>query len=213
MQNNRRYTVFFLCCFFAVMQNSALGQVADSTISVTAVTTKKDSSSYKNERAVVIYLGGGLSIFAGELGTPSGFDANVTKNHPVGSLRIMWHPGHLLHLGLETGWVRFYSYTIDNNGVKGTTELNATPLLFVLSMPIKERFHVFTGSGFYFLQSVLDYEGKVTSKAYSLGYMFAASYFQPFSKMLGLAGEVKWTDATGTRDAVVSFQLQLRVRL
>jgi hypothetical protein len=210
MQNNHPRIWFLFAFFFIAGQNFVFAQEADS---VKALPVKKDSGSYKTERAVVIYLGGGLSIFAGELGTPSGFNASVTKNHPVGSLRIMWHPGHLMHLGLETGWVRFYSYTIDNNGIKGTTELNATPLLFVLSMPLKERFHVFAGSGFYFMQSVLDYESKVTSKGYSLGYMFAASYFQPITKMFGIAAETKWMDATGTRDAVVSFQLQLRARL
>ena len=59
----------------------------------------------------------------------------------------MYHPGHLLHLGLETGWVRFYSYTIDNNGVKGTTELNATPLLFV--------YQCLSKNGFMFLAAVV----------------------------------------------------------
>ena len=213
MQNKWNYKRIIPAVILLLMQSPVFAQAVDSAGVSSVSLATKDSASYKKEKAVVIYLGGGLSVFAGELGTPSGFDASVTKNHPVGSLRVMWHPGHLLHQGLETGWVRFYSYTIDNNGVKGTTELNATPLLFVLSMPLKERLHVFAGSGFYFMKSILDYEGNVESKGYSLGYMFAGSYYQPLTKMLGLAGEVKWMEATGTRDALVSFQVQLRVKL
>jgi len=172
-----------------------------------------DPKAYRTEKAVIIYAGGGVSYFIGKVGTPSGFDADVKKIHPIGTLRLMWHPGHLLHAGIETGWVRFYSYSIDNNGKKGTTEINATPILLVFSMPVSSRFHVFAGTGIYLMRSILDYETKVTSKGYNLGWMLAASYLQPISKKFGLAYEFKWLNASGTNDRVLSAQVQIMWKL
>jgi hypothetical protein len=168
-----------------------------------------DPKAYKTEKAVVVYAGGGISFFAGKTGTPSGFDADIKKFHPIGTLRLMWRPGKLLHAGLETGWVRFYSYTIENSGKEGKTEVRATPILLVLSMPLSNRFHVFTGTGIYLMRSILDYETHVKSTGYNLGWMVAATYEQPLSKKFGLAYEAKWLNASGTKDRVVSLQLQL----
>ena len=125
----------------------------------------------------------------------------------------MWHPGRLMHIGLETGSMRFYSYTIDNNGKKGTTEINATPIFFIISMPLKERFHVFAGTGNYFMNTKLDYDGEVESKSRSLGWLLATSYQMPLAKHFGLAAEAKWMSAAATKDAVLSLQLQLLWKL
>src|SRR5829696_1076934 len=151
MQNKRFQRLLFLLCFCISLQTTSVAQ------------TDTTSEAYKTEKAIVIYGGGGLSFFTGKVGTPAGFDAEVEKTHFIGTFRVMWHPGHLMHLGIETGMVHFYSYTIDNNGKKGTTEVNATPLFFILSMPLTERFHVFAGTGNYFMKSKLDYETSVES--------------------------------------------------
>ncbi|MGZ5190294.1 MAG: hypothetical protein ACXWCZ_04695 [Flavisolibacter sp.] len=175
--------------------------------------TEHDPKAYRTEKAIILYAGGGLSYFIGKAGTPNGFDADVKKTNPIGSLRLMWHPGHLLHAGLETGWLRFYSYSIDNNGKKGTTEINATPILLVFSMPVSSRFHVFAGTGIYLMTSILDYETKVKSKGYNLGWMVATSYHQSISEKFGLAYELKWMNASGTNDRVLSAQVQLMWKL
>jgi hypothetical protein len=201
MQNKYSQTLLFLLSFCILMQATSLAQ-ADTA-----------GKAYKKEKAVVIYAGGGFSFFTGEVGTPAGFNAAVEKTHFIGTLRVMWHPGHLMHVGLETGSVRFYSYTIDNNGKKGTTAVNATPLLFVLSMPLSERVHVFAGTGNYFMRSTLDYEGSVESNSRSLGWMLAAAYQKPISKNFGIAAEAKWMNATGTKDALLGLQLQLLWKL
>lgn len=171
--------------------------------------TTTDSKAYKTEKAVVVYAGGGISYFIGKAGTPTGFEPDIVKLHPMGSLRVMWHPGNLLHAGLETGWLRFYTYTIDDNGNEGRTEINATPILLVFSMPVSQRIHVFTGTGIYLMRSILDYNGHVKSNGYNLGWMVAASYHQPISKKFGLAYEAKWMNASGTNDRILSAQIQL----
>jgi hypothetical protein len=122
----------------------------------------------------------------------------------------MWHPGYLIRVGLETGWVPFYSYEVTNNGFKGTASVRAIPVLFVFSMPIGRRFHFFSGTGSYLMQTELNYRGNVISSDHSLGYMLAAAYVQPITRRLGIAVEGKWMDAVGTRDAMLSAQVQLR---
>src|SRR3954466_1517189 len=119
MPNKYTKALLLLFCSFILLQRPSLAQ------------NQPDSQSYKTERAVVIYAGGGISFFTGTVGTPAGFQASVQKQQGIGSLRLMYHPGHLLHVGLETGWVRFYSYTINNNGKQGATSTDATPILFV----------------------------------------------------------------------------------
>ena len=156
--------------------------VHETSVAQTDTTAK----AYKTEKAFVIYAGGGVSFLPVNWERLPVSRQLLKKHIPLVSLRLMWHPGYLLHFGLETGWVRFYSYTIDNNGKKGTTAVNATPLLFVLSMPLTERFHVFAGTGNYLMRSTLDYETSVESNSRSLGWMLAAAYQQPLSKNFGL---------------------------
>src|SRR5918993_6128716 len=98
MQNKHIKILSFLFCVCILLQKTSIAQ------------TEPDSTNYRTDKAVIIYVGGGMSYFIGKAGTPAGFDADVKKLHPIGSLRLMWHPGHLLHAGIETGWLRFYSY-------------------------------------------------------------------------------------------------------
>ena len=112
MQSNHTIRLILLLCICLQMRNISFSQ------------TNPDTKAYKTEKAVVIYAGGGLSYFIGKAGTPSGFQPVIDKLHPIGMLRVMWHPGNLLHAGLETGWLRFYSYTIDDNGNEGKTEIS-----------------------------------------------------------------------------------------
>jgi len=197
MRNKQNSTMLiFLCCCIG-LQSIAFAQT-DST-----------KKAYKTENAIIVYAGGGGSFFTGKSGVPAGLNAEVENVHLIGSLRVMWHPGHLLHIGLETGSLRFYSYTIDNNGKKGTTQVDATPIFFVLSMPVNERIEVFAGTGNYFMQTKLDYQGQVKSNVRSIGWMVAASYRQPLGEHLGIGAETKWMNSTGTKDALLSLQIQL----
>ena len=172
-----------------------------------------DTAHKKNrgEYALVLYAGGGISFYSGDPGTPSGLNAvEVNKVYPSATLRVMWHPDHLLRVGLETGWNTFYSYKVNNNGITGSVHVRATPILLVFSMPIKKRINVFAGTGGYLVHSRLDYEVVTVSKTWSLGWMAAASYTYPLGKDLGIAAEFKWQQAYETRDANFNVQLQLR---
>jgi hypothetical protein len=59
------------------------------------------------------------------------------------------------------------------------------------------------------LNSHLDYQGTVNVSTLSLGWMAAASYTHPLSDKLGIAGEIKWMNASEHESANVTFQAQL----
>ena len=95
--------------------------------------------------------------YSGDPGTPVGLEAvQVNKIFPAATLRIMWHPDHLLRVGLETGWNTFYSYHVKNGATTGKVVVRATPIMLVFSMPVAKRINVFAGAGSYLVTSKLD---------------------------------------------------------
>jgi hypothetical protein len=157
----------------------------------------------------VVYVSGGLGHYPAYSKDLAYLDPTIQNVNPVSTIRIMWHPDHLVKVGLETGYMTFLNYTLkDSAGQRGKVVLNATPLLVEWTMALTKRFNVFAGSGVYFLTTNLDYKGKTRSKKISVGWMAAASYIQPLSKNMGLGAEVKWLDAAESRDGTICLQLQ-----
>lgn len=198
MQNNK--TIFFLFLL--------------STIALTSKAQKGDEFTSRptgrGEYSLVAYAGGGFSYYASNGGMPDYLRPSVSKWNPVGTLRIMWHPDHLLKAGLETGYVTFYKYGLkDSAGRTGEIALNATPILLEWSMSLKSRLNIFAGSGLYILNTKLDYAGRVNSNKLSVGWMAAASYIYPIGKEVGLGTEIKWLYAAETSNGSVCGQVQL----
>lgn len=158
--------------------------------------------------ALVAYVGGGLSYYPITPGSPPpGVAHELTRVGGAGTVRVMWHPDHLIRLGVETGWTMFYSYRL-TQPPPGELHLSAVPLLWVLSMEVFD-INLFAGSGYYLLNSNLQYEGTVNVQTWSLGWMLAASYVRPISENLGIAGELKWMNASEHEEANLTLQVQL----
>lgn len=175
---------------------------AQSNVKTDTVVTRKQS--------FVLYVGGGLAGYTTTINPTAGIlQGDVSKISPVGTFRIMWHPGYRLHLGIETGYTNFYSYHVKNGNVSGKVSLDAIPLLIVWSMPVVKRVSIFAGLGSYWLTTRLNYDGQVKSKTFSLGSNIALSYTQPLSKTLGLAAEAKWMNAFETKDNLLSLEVLL----
>ena len=175
---------------------------AQSNVKTDTVVTIKQS--------FVLYVGGGLAGYTTTINPTAGIlQGDVSKISPVGTFRIMWHPGYRLRLGIETGYTNFYSYKVKNGNVSGKVSLDAIPLLIVWSMPVVKRVSIFAGIGSYWLTTRLNYDGQVKSKTFSLGSNIALSYTQPLSKTLGLAAEAKWMNAFETKDNLLSLQVLL----
>jgi hypothetical protein len=168
-----------------------------------------DSTAQKDPRdySLIVYAGGGLSLYRGTSGVSEVVTTKLTKTGLGGTVRVMWHPDHLLRLGLETGRIPFYNYTIDDGVNKGSMSVSAVPLLISWSMPIRKKFNVFVEYGLFLLNSRLDYQGISNSSSNSIGYAVAVNYVHPLSDKLGLAGEIKWMRATETNDEVLNAQV------
>ena len=161
------------------------------------------------KQALLLYAGGGLSFYPGTPGVPTHLETRVTPWAPSGTARLMWLPGHRLHVGIESGWTPVYSYSIEGPGPAGSVHLDAVPLLLVWSMPISERIRVFAGYGTYRLTTTLNYLGTTRTSMFSMGYSAAVSYVHPLTNRVGIDLELKWFNAAETRHTMLAAQLQL----
>ena len=175
-----------------------------------AQTNVKTAKEVKTKKTLVLYVGGGFTDYLAPIKIqPVNLQNNITRTSATGTIRIMWHPGYRLNLGIESGYSNFYSYHVKNNAVSGKLSLHAVPLLVVWSMPIIKRVNIFYGLGSYLLTTDLKYDGVVKSKTFSLGSNIALSYTQPLSKKLGIAAEAKWMNAFVTKDNLLSLEVQM----
>ena len=160
--------------------------------------------------AFVLYAGGGIAHYVAPINTqPIGLQTNIQRNSLYETIRVMWHPNYRLRVGLETGYTNFYSYTLLNGNIDGKVKLTAIPLLVVVSIKLVKRVNLFAGFGSYFLTTHLNYNGKITSHASSLGSNIAINYVQPINKKVGIAFEGKWVNAFQTKDYMLSAQVHL----
>ncbi|HEU4902904.1 MAG TPA: hypothetical protein VFT06_08930, partial [Flavisolibacter sp.] len=136
----------------------------------------------RSQYAWVAYFSGGPGYYVSNKGAPPFLSRNISNLSHVASFRIMWHPDHLLHVGLETGHLTFYSYRFrDSANTEGTVRLSAIPVLVEYNMAVTKRLNLFEGTGVYFLRNNLDYRGKTTSQKLRIGWMSAGSYIQQLS--------------------------------
>ena len=164
----------------------------------------------KGKYAFILYAGGGWFEYAAPVGSPAiASSTSYTRGHPIGTARIMWHPDHRLRIGLETGYVDFYEYSVKNGAVTGNLKLTGIPVVVVWSMALSKRLNIFAGVGYYLLTTHLDYNGKVVSRSTSLGVNASVNYVQPLSTKLGIGIECKWTEASQTKDYGLSAQMML----
>ncbi|MDB5280783.1 MAG: hypothetical protein JWR61_5738 [Ferruginibacter sp.] len=170
----------------------------------------KQDSVITRTPSFILYLGGGFSSYVANINPqPESRIRNVTKTNAAGTFRLMWHPGHRLWLGIESGYTNFFSYELKSNNETGKVSLHAVPMMVVWSMPVIKRISIFAGIGSYLLTSDLKYHGNVHSKFFSLGSDLAVVYTQPVAHRFGLAAEVKWMNAFETRDNALGLQVQM----
>jgi hypothetical protein len=172
-----------------------------------------EGDTARGEYAIDIYAGGGISLYSADASRPAYLDTKINTAGFAGTLRVMWKPDHLLSVGIESGFANFYSYRFGKNLNDGRVHLTAIPVLLVWSMPINRYFSVCAGYGSYLLNSTLEFEGVVKTKMFSLGWVASASYLHRISSRSGMIMELKWMNATETRDAVITAQLQFAWRM
>jgi hypothetical protein len=165
------------------------------------------------EYSFLLYLNGGAGYYASQSGTTAYNEPSFRRINPIYTARLVWHPDHLLSVGLESGFMTFYSYKLkDSAGKTGSVALDAIPMLIVWSMPVKKHFNILVGSGLYILKTALNYQGKTYSNKLTTGWMAGLSYIHPIKKNLGLGTEFKWLYASETTSGTLSLQLEFIYR-
>ena len=178
-------------------------------VTAKSISQETDSTKRKANYSLVLYAGGGVSQYLAALEPAIPGVENKQLVHPAATFRVMWQPDHLLSLGIESGYVTWFSYESNHDTVAAKIAMSSIPLLITWSMPIAKRFRVFGGFGSFFMTSTLEDKRTMNSNTASLGLAVAAAYVQPLQKNLSLAFEGKWYKAHETRDDLVSLQVQL----
>ena len=140
---------------------------------------------------------------------------DLNKNGFSGTFRLMWHPEHLLKLGLETGYQYLYSIRSEISSEEfGSTNIKASmasvPLLLITSMVIfpetLPNFELKGGGGAYFMFNYGElYGSSIYSSVFSLGYHAGVSYLQPLNNDISIGGEIKYFYISKLQDSDLSF--------
>ena len=149
--------------------------------------------------AVVLYGGAGFTRYVAEINTPAGIRASLHPGGAAFTFRAMWYPDHLLRIGIETGWVRFFSYTL-HGATDGNLYTLAAPLLLVFSMPMTGSSESLCGGRRILRLVEAGFRRCGARNELSQGWMLGASYHFPLTGSLGIAAEAKWYNASQFED-------------
>lgn len=189
---------------------------ATKTLFITFVSIVMSSSCFAQDTdttyKVNVIAGLGYSYFITSLAEFDGLNPHSFN----ATAKIMWQPEHLLRVGIESGYLSFYSY--EQTGFTseyGTTDvkssLAAVPIILVFAMELFDNLEVSSGVGVYFLFSEINsYNNKVSSSVFSNGYHASLSYFQPLSLDVSIGGELKYYYLSKIEDADLALQLVLK---
>jgi hypothetical protein len=186
--------ILFITIFLIAIYSQNFGQQSDTTYKVNAI------------------VGLGYSYFLTSLTELDGLNPHSFN----ATAKIMWQPEHLLRVGIESGYLSFYSYKQSGfTSEYGTTDvkssLSAIPIILVFAMELFDGLEVASGVGVYFLFSEIDsYNNKVSSSLFSNGYYSSVSYYFPLNRDLSIGGELKYYYISKIEDADLSLQLVLK---
>jgi hypothetical protein len=141
---------------------------------------------------------------------------DLNQNGFSGTVRIMWHPEHLLSLGLETGYQYLYSLksTYSVEGV-GSSEVKASmicvPIMGIYSMKVFPKTlpnleFKFSSGVFLLFSSGEAFGDEIKSSQISIGFSGAATYLHPLNDLISIGGELKYYYVSKIQDADLSLQ-------
>jgi hypothetical protein len=154
---------------------------------------QSDSASVKKRHKFTFYAGGGPNFYFNNLVLAKDY-VNELNYSFVG--RIMWEPEYNLSLGIESGYNRLYSVSVESAGVQsGAHIVNiAIPIQIVVTMKFCENFY----GSFLMGQSILKNQvnttnlGNADATTISLGDFGAAiGYKRVMSDRFYLGSEIK----------------------
>jgi hypothetical protein len=141
---------------------------------------------------------------------------DLNQNGFSGTVRIMWHPEHLLSLGIETGYQYLYSlkstYNIEGFGPSEVkASMICVPIMGIYSMKVFPKtlpnLEFKFSSGVFLLYSSGEAFGdEIKSSQISIGFSGAATYLHPLNDLISIGGELKYYYVAKIQDADLSLQ-------
>lgn len=194
--------IALLATFFIAPLSEALGQHPDTT---------HPGPPYRLE----VYVSGGPQIsWFRERRTPFSLETGAGGTNLMG--RVMWHPDHLLSVGLLSGWTSFSTEQLNVSNVEGEprtleAHLTAIPMQIAFGMQ-KWGVEIGVGIGAYWLFSDIGRENGVraTSSQIESGVSAQLAYTLMITDRFGIGPEVN-VHALSYR-GIVSASGQLRLR-
>ncbi|MBK7629431.1 MAG: hypothetical protein IPJ23_01680 [Ignavibacteriales bacterium] len=142
---------------------------------------------------------------------------SLDQNGFSGSVRIIWHPEHLLSLGLETGYMYLYSINPKVNTVEfGASEAKASmvsvPIFAIFSMIIfpesLPNLEVKFGPGVFLLYNRGEvFNEKIKNSLISIGMTTGVTYMHPLSEDISIGGELKYQNISKMQDSDFAIQI------
>lgn len=174
------------------------------------------SAAFAQSQEIPYYLtaeaGAGYSHYITSLDIP-----DLNQSGFNGSFRIMWHPEHLLSLGLETGYSNLYSLKTSASAPDlGTSDvkvsMTSVPIMGVYSMKIfpyrLPEFELKVSTGILLLTNHAEgFGGNLTTSQICIGYSVAATYLTPISEFFSVGGELKYQYLSKLEDSDIALQL------
>jgi hypothetical protein len=148
------------------------------------------------------------------------FDKNFTSYEMIrqtmgGTVRVLWQPEFYLGLGIETGYVHFYTLKQDFLDTEfGTTNINnsmnAVPIIVQFNMRLLPFFNAYIGTGYFSAISKFESFGNTsTHTQMTPGFMAGANFFFPISDDFFIGPELKYYHLVEFKDNALSLQLIL----
>lgn len=141
---------------------------------------------------------------------------SLDQNGFSGTVRVMWHPEHLLSLGVETGYQYLYSINPKITTVEfGTSEAKASmisvPVFAIFSMKVfpelLPNLEVKFGTGVFLLFNRGEiFNEKIKNSLISIGMTTGLSYLHPLNEIIALGGEIKYQNISKMQDSDLTLQ-------
>lgn len=180
---------------------------ASSSIAQTSIVAEDDSTFRVRATAFA-----GLMTTIYDLPPTTQSSSTTYLGNALGG-RLVWHPNHLLAVGVQSGFVFFSADDLIIDGVEsGRAGLAAVPLHLVVTMSSR-RFEFGIGLGLYQLQSIWRLRGvqRAESSEYEYGINPWVGYDFPISDRLTLGPEIG-AHILSNR-GVKAFQIGIRVTM
>jgi hypothetical protein len=158
----------------------------------------------KRPHQIVVQIGGGASLSRGpEEDFPP--NAEETRFGPALTGRILWRPGHLLGIGVQSGFTRVSS--LETAERDRSINLSTIPALLVFSMATG-GFDASVATGWQ--RYIVGTEGRQISSAWEMSYSVAVGYEFSTFDAFGLGAEISFTSLPERETGLVALQVRVQ---